>query len=125
MTIRDKEAEIEEEFGLYDDWTDKYEYIIELGRTLPAFDAAFRNEDQLIKGCQSQVWLHAAFDGSLMHFNADSDAQIPKGIVALLLPLLRLLLLLLLFLLTLILMLVLVLVLVLTFILTVLLYLCF
>jgi cysteine desulfuration protein SufE len=89
MTIRDKEAEIEEEFGLYDDWTDKYEYIIELGRTLPAFDAAFRNEDQLIKGCQSQVWLHAAFDGSVMHFNADSDAQIPKGIVALLLRVLN------------------------------------
>ena len=89
MTLREKEAEIEEEFSLYDDWTDKYEYIIELGRTLPAFDAGFRNEEHLIKGCQSQVWLHASYDGTLLHFNADSDAQIPKGIVALLLRVLN------------------------------------
>ena len=89
MTLREKEAEIEEEFSMYDDWTDKYEYIIELGRTLPVFDAAFRNEDFLIKGCQSQVWLHATYDGNFLHFNADSDAQIPKGIVALLLRVLN------------------------------------
>lgn len=89
MTIREREAEIEDEFGLYDDWTDKYEYIIELGRTLPAFNPDFRNEAHLIKGCQSQVWLHAGFDGKVVHFEADSDAQIPKGIVALLLRVLN------------------------------------
>jgi cysteine desulfuration protein SufE len=89
MTIREKEVEIEEEFSLYDDWTDKYEYIIELGRALPAFEAALRNEAHLIKGCQSQVWLKATYDGTLLHFNADSDAQIPKGIVALLLRVLN------------------------------------
>jgi cysteine desulfuration protein SufE len=89
MNIEAKQQEIIDEFAIYDDWMEKYEYIIELGRTLPAFDAIFRNEDHLIKGCQSQVWLHAAFDGSVMHFNADSDAQIPKGIVALLLRVLN------------------------------------
>lgn len=84
MSIAIKEAEIVEEFGMFEDWTDKYEYIIDLGRSLPVIDADLKNEEHLIKGCQSQVWLDASFDGKKVHFKGDSDAQIPKGIVSLL-----------------------------------------
>jgi cysteine desulfuration protein SufE len=84
MSIAAKEAEIIEEFGMFEDWTDKYEYIIDLGRSLPVIDADLKNEDHLIKGCQSQVWLDAFYDGEKVHFKGDSDAQIPKGIVSLL-----------------------------------------
>ena len=84
MSIEAKEAEIVEEFSLFDDWTSKYEYIIDLGRSLPPIDVNLKNEEHLIKGCQSQVWLNASFDGERIHYQGDSDAQIPKGIVSLL-----------------------------------------
>ncbi len=84
MSIVAKESEIVEEFSMFEDWTEKYEYIIDLGRSLPLIDQELKTEDHLIKGCQSQVWLDAAFDGEKVQFRADSDAQIPKGIVSLL-----------------------------------------
>ena len=84
MSIVAKEAEIVEEFSMFEDWTAKYEYLIDLGRSLPLIEQNLKTEEHLIKGCQSQVWLDAGFDGEKVHFRADSDAQIPKGIVSLL-----------------------------------------
>lgn len=84
MSIAEKEQEIIEEFAIYSDWMEKYEYIIELGKDLPLIDDQLKTDDRLIKGCQSQVWLNSTVDGSKMHFTADSDAIITKGIVALL-----------------------------------------
>ena len=84
MSIESKQQEIIEEFSVFSDWMQKYEYIIELGRDLPLLNDADKNDDLLIKGCQSRVWLNAARnnDGTL-HFTADSDAIITKGLVAL------------------------------------------
>lgn len=84
MTIQDKEQEIIDEFAVYDDWMDKYEYIIELGKDLPLIDEKYKTDDRLIEGCQSRVWLHSEQQGDKMHFTADSDAIITKGIIALL-----------------------------------------
>lgn len=84
MSIASKEAEIVEEFSMFDDWTGKYEYLIDLGRSLPLIDESLKNEDHLIKGCQSQVWLDASIVEGKLKFKGDSDAQIPKGIVSLL-----------------------------------------
>ena len=84
MSIAAKEAEIIEEFSMFDEWTGKYEYLIDLGRYLPLIDEKLKNEDHLIKGCQSQVWLDASFEEGKVKFKGDSDAQIPKGIVSLL-----------------------------------------
>ncbi|RYM35906.1 SufE family protein [Brumimicrobium glaciale] len=84
MSIKEKEQEIIDEFALYDDWMDKYEYIIELGKDLPLIEAQYKTKDRLIKGCQSQVWLHADCKDNKMKFSADSDAIITKGIIALL-----------------------------------------
>lgn len=84
MTIQEKEQEIIDEFAIYDDWMDKYEYIIELGKDLPLIDDRLKTEDRLIKGCQSQVWLNAECKDGKMHYTADSDAIITKGIIALL-----------------------------------------
>ena len=84
MSIKEKEQEIIDEFALYDDWMDKYEYIIELGKDLPLMEAQYKTKDRLIKGCQSQVWLHADCKDDKMKFTADSDAIITKGIIALL-----------------------------------------
>jgi cysteine desulfuration protein SufE len=84
MSIAAKEAEIIEEFSMFDEWTGKYEYLIDLGRSLPLIDEKLKNEDHLIKGCQSQVWLDASFEEGKVKFKGDSDAQIPKGIVSLL-----------------------------------------
>lgn len=84
MTLEEKEQEIIDEFAIYDDWMDKYEYIIELGKELPLIDEKYKTDDRLIEGCQSRVWLHTDFDGNKMHFSADSDAIITKGIIALL-----------------------------------------
>ncbi|WP_107037158.1 SufE family protein [Brumimicrobium mesophilum] len=84
MSITEKEQEIIEEFALYDDWMDKYEYIIELGKELPIIEEQYKTKDRLIKGCQSQVWLHADCKNNKMTFSADSDAIITKGIIALL-----------------------------------------
>ena len=84
MEIKKAEEEILEEFSLFDNWMDKYEYIIELGKDLPKIDSKLKTNENLIKGCQSQVWLHAVSDNSLLKFTADSDAIITKGIIALL-----------------------------------------
>lgn len=84
MTIKEKEQDIIDEFAIYDDWLDKYEYIIELGKELPLIDDQYKTADRLIKGCQSQVWLHAETEDGKMKFSADSDAIITKGIIALL-----------------------------------------
>ena len=84
MTIEDRQQEIIEEFSAFGDWMEKYEYIIELGKELPLIDEAHKTEDNLIKGCQSRVWLHAHIDNNgHVRFTADSDAIITKGMVAL------------------------------------------
>ncbi len=83
-TIQEKEQEIIEEFSLFDDWMDKYNYIIELGKSVPQIDQQYKQEKYLITGCQAQVWLHARYDEGKVYFTADSDALITKGIVALL-----------------------------------------
>ncbi len=83
MTIAERQREIVEEFELFDDWMDKYEHIIALGKSLPLIDPAFKDEDHLIRGCQSQVWLHATPSGKTLRFSADSDAIITKGLVSL------------------------------------------
>lgn len=84
MSIEEKEQEVIEEFSLFDDWMDKYEHIIELGKDLPLIDPKFKTKDYLISGCQSQVWVNAEFDGDKIAFTADSDAIITKGVIALL-----------------------------------------
>lgn len=84
MTIEERQVEVVEEFELFDDWMDKYEYIIELGKKLPLIDEKFKDEPHLVKGCQSRVWLHVQERDGILHFTADSDAVITKGIIALL-----------------------------------------
>ncbi len=76
--------EIIEEFEMFSDWVEKYDYIIELGKELPALNDQYKNDDHLIKGCQSKVWLQAEMDQDKIRFTADSDAIITKGIIALL-----------------------------------------
>lgn len=89
MSIKAKEEEIIDEFAIYADWMEKYEYIIELGKDLPLIDEQYKVEEKLIKGCQSQVWLHAQKEDGVMKFTADSDAIITKGIIALLIRVLN------------------------------------
>lgn len=84
MTIEEKELEVIEEFSFFDDWMDKYEHLIELGKDLPLIDPKYKTKDYLIKGCQSQVWMNAEYDGTNITFTADSDAIITKGIIGLL-----------------------------------------
>lgn len=84
MTIAEKEEQIINEFTLFDDWMDKYNYIIDLGKSLPMIDEKLKTESNLIKGCQSRVWLSAEFDGKVINFTGDSDAVITKGIANLL-----------------------------------------
>ncbi|MGB1670219.1 MAG: SufE family protein, partial [Flavobacteriales bacterium] len=82
--IAARQADVIDEFALFDDWMDKYEHIIELGKDVPAIDAGRKTDDHLIKGCQSRVWLAADADASgTVHFTADSDAIITKGLVGL------------------------------------------
>lgn len=88
MTIREVQDNIVEEFSLFDDWMDKYNLLIDLGKELPVIDPKFKVKDFLIEGCQSKVWLHPDFDGKLISFTADSDAIITRGIVALLIKVL-------------------------------------
>ena len=83
MTIKEKQEEIVEEFALFDEWMDKYEHIIELGKDLPIIEDKYKIEENLIKGCQSRVWLHAEYTDGIINFTADSDAIITKGIVGL------------------------------------------
>lgn len=84
MTIKERGAEIVEEFSMFDDWMDKYNYLIELGRDLEIIEDAHRDPQHLISGCQSRVWLSADYKDGLIYFKADSDAVITKGIVNLL-----------------------------------------
>lgn len=84
MTIKEKQQEIVDEFSAFGDWMDKYEYLIELGHSLPVIDEKYKQDDRLIKGCQSRVWLNTEFSGGRLYFTADSDAIITKGIIALL-----------------------------------------
>ncbi len=84
MTLAEKKAEIVEAFSLYEEWLDKYEYLIELGKDLPPYPEEKKTEDRLIKGCQSRVWLDAELRDGRLYFTADSDAIITKGIISLL-----------------------------------------
>jgi cysteine desulfuration protein SufE len=81
MTINESQDEIIEEFELFDDWADKYEYIIDLGKKLKGFPEEQKTEDNIIKGCQSRVWLNARKDEEKLIFEADSEAIIVKGLV--------------------------------------------
>ncbi len=83
-SIKAIQEEIVEEFSMFDDWMQRYEYMIELGKSLPMIDPEFKTEDHLIKGCQSKVWVHAEKDNGNIVFTADSDAIITKGIIAIL-----------------------------------------
>jgi len=83
MTIKEAQNEIIDEFSLFDEWMEKYEYIIDLGRDLPLIEEQHKIEENLIKGCQSRVWLHAEMNKENIIFSADSDAIITKGIIAL------------------------------------------
>lgn len=85
MTIQEIEQEIIEEFSVFEDWMDKYNYLIELGRECPIIEEKDKNDNNLIKGCQSKVWVLAKMDGDVMDIKADSDAVITKGIITLLL----------------------------------------
>jgi len=84
MTIQEIQDEIVEEFSMFDDWMERYEYIIELGKTLPIIDEQYKTEDNIIKGCQSKVWVHAEQQGDRIVFTADSDAILTKGIIGIL-----------------------------------------
>lgn len=84
MGIREIEEQIIEEFSVFTDWMDKYEYIIELGKNVPVIDEKSKTEENLIKGCQSRVWLSCREEGGKLYFAADSDAIITKGIISLL-----------------------------------------
>jgi len=84
MTIHEIKEEILDDFNLFDDWMDKYDYIIELGKTLPKIDEKYKTEAFLVKGCQSQAWLHAELINGKIIYTADGDAIIAKGVLALL-----------------------------------------
>jgi len=82
MTIKEQQDSIIDEFSLFNDWTEKYEYIIQLGKELPLIDEQYKTDDHLIRGCQSKVWLHAELKDGKVYFTADSDALITKGLVS-------------------------------------------
>jgi len=84
MSIQEAENEVVENFSLYEEWLDKYEYLIDLGKNLESYPEEKKTDDRLIKGCQSRVWLDARTEDGKIWFSADSDAIITKGIIALL-----------------------------------------
>jgi cysteine desulfuration protein SufE len=84
MTIQEIQHEIIDEFSIFDDWMQRYEYIIDIGKSLPLINEQYKTEDNIIKGCQSKVWVHAEQNGDKVVFTADSDAILTKGIVAIL-----------------------------------------
>lgn len=84
MTIQEIQEEIIDDFSMFDDWMQRYEFIIELGKSLPLIDAKYQVQENLIRGCQSQVWLHAEVIDGKVFFTANSDAILTKGIVAIL-----------------------------------------
>ncbi|MDB4060332.1 SufE family protein [Vicingaceae bacterium] len=83
MMINERQDEVIEEFEMFEDWMDKYEYLISLGKELPLIDESKKTEENIIKGCQSRVWLAADLNDSKIQFTADSDAIITKGIISL------------------------------------------
>jgi cysteine desulfuration protein SufE len=83
MTIKEQQDRIIEDFEVFGDWMEKYEYIIQLGKDLPLIDPKYKTDDNLIRGCQSKVWLHAELEDGKLVFSADSDAVITKGLVGL------------------------------------------
>lgn len=89
MTISEKGQSLVDDFSFMEDWTEKYQYLIDLSKNLAPMDNEFKVDDNLIKGCQSKVWLKANFENELINFQADSDAIISKGIVAILLSVLN------------------------------------
>lgn len=84
MTIKETEQQIIDEFANFDEWLDKYAYLIDLGKECPVIDEKDKTEQNLIKGCQSRVWLSCSFEDGVLHFRADSDAVITRGIITLL-----------------------------------------
>ncbi len=84
MTLNEQQDEIIEEFSVFDDWMDKYNYLIELSKDLSVIDPKYKTQEYLIEGCQSKVWLFAEMEGDVVKYSADSDAIITKGIAALL-----------------------------------------
>ena len=84
MEIATIQEEIIEEFDMFDDWMERYEHMISLGKSLPLIDEQYKLDENLIKGCQSKVWVHAELQGDRLVFTADSDALITKGIIAIL-----------------------------------------
>jgi cysteine desulfuration protein SufE len=88
-TIQDRAREIVEEFALFDDWMGKYEYLIDLGKSVPPIEVEYKTDDYKIKGCQSQVWIRPEMRSGLLYYKGDSDAVITKGLVALLIRVLN------------------------------------
>jgi len=84
MTIQAIQEEIIDEFSMFDDWDERFQYVIDLGKSLPLVDEQYKTDDNIIKGCQSKVWLHANEEDEKIVFTADSDAIITKGIIAVL-----------------------------------------
>ncbi|CAA0218690.1 Cysteine desulfuration protein, SufE [Tenacibaculum maritimum] len=85
MTIKEIQEEIIDEFSMFEDWMERYEYIIDLGKSLPMINEGYKLDENLIKGCQSKVWLYSELKNDVVAFTADSDAILTKGIAALLL----------------------------------------
>lgn len=88
MTVNETQEKITEEFSSFEDWMEKYNLLIDMGKELPVVDPRFKTKDFLIEGCQSKVWLHPEFNNGIITFTADSDALITRGIVALLIRIL-------------------------------------
>ena len=84
MTIKEIQDEIVDEFSMFEDWMQRYEYIIDLGKALPLIEEQYKTEENIIKGCQSKVWVHGELDNDKIVFTADSDAILTKGIIAIL-----------------------------------------
>ncbi|WP_340154583.1 SufE family protein [uncultured Winogradskyella sp.] len=84
MTIEEVQNEIIEEFAMFEDWEERYQYMIDLGKDLPLIEEKYKTDDNIIKGCQSKVWVHANMQDDKINFTADSDAIITKGIIAIL-----------------------------------------
>jgi len=84
VTIQEIQDEIIDEFSMFDDWEERYQYMIDLGKSLPLIDEQYKTDNNLIRGCQSKVWVHAEMNNNSIEFTADSDAIITKGIIAIL-----------------------------------------
>jgi len=84
MRIQEIQEEIKDEFSMFDDWEERYQYVIDLGNSLPLIDEQYKTDENIIKGCQSKVWLHGEQKDGNVYFTADSDAILTKGIIAIL-----------------------------------------